>query len=61
MWCAPRWALGGVGGDAKVKNTFSFKCLTRKCDGSDGRAAVSYPEDPGSNPTVSGSYENVFF
>ena len=26
-----------------------------RCDGSDGRAAASYPADPGSNLTVSGS------
>ena len=26
-----------------------------RCDGSDGRVAASYLEDPGSNPAVSGS------
>ena len=34
--------------------------LLVKCDGSDGRAAASYPEDPGLNLAVSGSYEIVF-
>ena len=49
----------GWGGILRLKTLFSFNCLTRKCDGSDGRAAASYPADPGSNPTVSGSYEIV--
>ena len=31
-----------------------------RCDGSDGRAAASYPMDLGSNPAVSGSYEIAF-
>ena len=39
----------------------NFWVINEKCDGSDGRAAASYPADSGLNPAVSGSYEMFFF
>ena len=41
-----------------IASKFLSKCKFN-CDGSDGRAAASYPADSGSNPAVSGSYEIV--